>query len=46
MLIEDILDRWKYLRGNRRQSIHDEEIIDPWQSQALETEIVVTVTEG
>ena len=46
VLIEDILDRWKQLRHSHGQSIYHEEIVDPWQSQPLETEIVMTGTEG
>ncbi|MCY7368020.1 MAG: AI-2E family transporter [Chamaesiphon sp.] len=42
VLIEDILDRWKYLRGNHDRSIYDRELTDPWQNPPIETELVVT----
>jgi predicted PurR-regulated permease PerM len=41
ILIEDILDRWHYLRNHNRKTT-DKEMIDPWQNPSLETEIVVT----
>jgi predicted PurR-regulated permease PerM len=44
VLIEDVLDRWKHIRGSDGQVIDREEITDPWQSQPLETEIVMTRT--
>ncbi len=42
VLIEDILDRWKYLRGNHDRSMYDEELTDPWRNSSLETELVMT----
>ncbi len=42
VLIEDILDRWKYLRGNHDRSIYDQELTDPWRNPQMETELVVT----
>jgi predicted PurR-regulated permease PerM len=42
VLIEDILDRWQYLRGRDDKSNDAEEIADPWQNPPVETEIVVT----
>jgi predicted PurR-regulated permease PerM len=42
VLIEDILDRWKYLRGNHDRSMYDEELTDPWRNAPLETELVMT----
>jgi predicted PurR-regulated permease PerM len=43
VLIEDILDRWKYVpsSNDNEQSSYDEEITDPWQNPPLETEIVI-----
>jgi predicted PurR-regulated permease PerM len=42
ILIEDILDRWQYIRGSNDKSSYDEEVTDPWQNPHLETEIVIT----
>jgi predicted PurR-regulated permease PerM len=42
VLIEDILDRWKYLRGNHDRSMYDEELTDPWRNPPMETELVMT----
>jgi predicted PurR-regulated permease PerM len=42
ILIEDVLDRWKYVRGSNDKSSYDEEITDPWQNPSIETEIVMT----
>jgi predicted PurR-regulated permease PerM len=42
VLIEDILDRWKYLRGNHDRSMYDEELTDPWRNSPMETELVMT----
>ena len=42
VLIEDILDRWKYLRGSNDKSIYDREVTDPWHNPPLETEVVIT----
>ncbi len=41
VLIEDILDRWKYIRSSDEPSSYDREITDPWQNPPLETEIVI-----
>jgi predicted PurR-regulated permease PerM len=46
VLIEDILDRWKYIRGDYHKSIYDEELTDPWQNPPTETEIVLTDKAG
>jgi predicted PurR-regulated permease PerM len=46
VLIEDVLDRWKYVRGNNDKSSYDEEVTDPWQNPSLETEIVITGEEN
>jgi predicted PurR-regulated permease PerM len=40
VLIEDILDRWKYMRGSYHKSTYEEELTDPWQNPPTETEIV------
>ena len=45
ILIEDILDRWQYMRDRNDKPSDDEEITDPWQNSPLETEIVMTGTE-
>ena len=42
VLIEDILDRWKYLRGDRDRSIYDQELTDPWRNPPMEAELVIT----
>jgi predicted PurR-regulated permease PerM len=42
VLIEDILDRWKSLRGDRDRSMYDEELADPWRNPPVETELVMT----
>jgi predicted PurR-regulated permease PerM len=43
VLIEDILDQWKYLRGknDRSSDEKEEEETDPWQNPRVETEIVI-----
>ena len=46
ILIEDILDRWKYIRGDNDKSVYDREITDPWQNSPTETEIVMTGEES
>jgi predicted PurR-regulated permease PerM len=38
VLIEDILDRWKYIRRNNDKSSYDEEVTDPWHNPTVETE--------
>lgn len=40
VLIEDILDQWRYIRGSNNKLIYDEELTDPWQNPQIETEIV------
>jgi hypothetical protein len=47
VLIEDVLDRWKFTRGSTR-SFYDEEITDPWQNPPIvtETEIVISKSGG
>jgi predicted PurR-regulated permease PerM len=40
ILIEDILDRWKYARDRHDKSFYPEELTDPWQNPPIETEIV------
>jgi predicted PurR-regulated permease PerM len=40
VLIEDILDRWKYARDRHDKSFYPEELTDPWQNPPIETEIV------
>ena len=42
VLIEDILDRWKYLRGNHDRSVYDQELTDPWRNPPMEAELVIT----
>ena len=42
VLIEDILDRWKYLRGNHDRSVYDQELTDPWRNPPMEAEFVIT----
>ena len=44
VLIEDILDRWKYIRSSNDKSSYDEEITDPWQNLPVETEIILAAT--
>jgi predicted PurR-regulated permease PerM len=46
VLIEDILDRWKYIRSGNDKSIYDEELTDPWQNPPMETEIVFQSVEN
>jgi predicted PurR-regulated permease PerM len=46
VLIEDILDRWQYLRGSNDKSRYDAEVTDPWQNPPLETEIVFQSVDG
>ncbi len=41
VLIEDILDRWKYIRDPHDKSSYDEEVTDPWQNPQIITEIVI-----
>ena len=43
VLIEDILDRWKYLRGSNDKSVDDREVTDPWHHLPLETELVIAI---
>ncbi len=45
ILIEDILDRWKYHRSNHDRSSYDAELTDPWQNPPMETELVITSSE-
>ncbi len=45
ILIEDILDRWKYRRTSHDKSSYDPELTDPWQSPPMETELVMTGTQ-
>jgi predicted PurR-regulated permease PerM len=45
VLIEDILDRWKYLRSSNDKSLYEDELTDPWQNPSTETELVMTGTE-
>jgi predicted PurR-regulated permease PerM len=42
VLIEDILDRWKSLRGDRDRSMYEEELTDPWRNPPMETELVLS----
>ena len=42
VLIEDILDRWKYLRGDHDRSVYDQELTDPWRNPPMEAELVIT----
>jgi predicted PurR-regulated permease PerM len=42
ILIEDVLDRWKYVRGSNDKSSYDREVTDPWHNPPMETEIVMT----
>ncbi len=42
VLIEDVLDRWQYVRGNNDKSSYDQDVTDPWQNPPMETEIVMT----
>jgi predicted PurR-regulated permease PerM len=44
VLIEDILDQWKYFRGNH-QSTYEPELTDPWKNPPMETELVMTGSE-
>jgi predicted PurR-regulated permease PerM len=46
VLIEDILDRWKFTTRSSRNALYAENPIDPWQDPPLETEIVLTETAG
>jgi predicted PurR-regulated permease PerM len=41
VLIEDVLDRWQYVRGSNDKSSYDQEITDPWHNPPIETEIVL-----
>jgi predicted PurR-regulated permease PerM len=41
VLIEDVLDRWQYVRGSNDKSSYDQEITDPWHNPPTETEIVL-----
>ncbi len=45
VLIEDILNRWKYRRTSDDRSSYDRELTDPWQNPPMETELVITGTE-
>jgi predicted PurR-regulated permease PerM len=45
VLIEDILDRWKYNRTSNHKLSYDPEINDPWQNPPMETELVITGAE-
>jgi predicted PurR-regulated permease PerM len=45
VLIEDILDRWKYHKTSHDKSIYEPELTDPWKSPPMETELVMTGTE-
>jgi predicted PurR-regulated permease PerM len=44
VLIEDVLDRWQFVRGENQKSSYDREITDPWHNPpvATETELVIT----
>jgi predicted PurR-regulated permease PerM len=42
VLIEDILDRWKYIRHSNDKSTYDQEITDPWHNLPIETEIILS----
>jgi predicted PurR-regulated permease PerM len=44
VLIEDVLDRWKYLRGSHDPDNNNEDLTDPWKNPQIEmeTEIVMT----
>jgi predicted PurR-regulated permease PerM len=46
VLIKDILDRWNLPVRNNRNVVYTEQLTDPWQNLPIETEIVVTGTEG
>jgi AI-2E family transporter len=46
VLIEDILDRWKFTGSNNHNTLYAEKLIDPWQSPLSETEIILTETVG
>ncbi|WP_310424707.1 AI-2E family transporter [Chamaesiphon sp. VAR_48_metabat_135_sub] len=46
ILIEDVLDRWQYVRGSTDKSSYDKDITDPWQNPSIETEIVMTGEEN
>jgi predicted PurR-regulated permease PerM len=43
VLIEDVLDRWQFVRGENYKSTYDLEITDPWHNPPIEieTEIVI-----
>jgi predicted PurR-regulated permease PerM len=45
ILIEDILDRWKYHRTSHDKYSYDPELTDPWQNPPMETELVITGAE-
>jgi predicted PurR-regulated permease PerM len=44
VLIEDVLDRWQFVRGENQKSSYDREITDPWHNPpvATETELVIS----
>ncbi len=44
VLIEDILDRWKYHRTSHDKSSDNREFTDPWQSPPIDPELVMTGT--
>ncbi len=44
VLIEDVLDQWKYIRSSNDQSSYDQEVTDPWQNLPVETEIILAST--
>jgi predicted PurR-regulated permease PerM len=44
VLIEDVLDRWQFVRGENQKSSYDREITDPWHNPPVKTETELVIT--